>query len=328
MMASTAEVYNTEMPGGQYTNLYQQAQVLGLGSRWPEICRMYAEVNTLFGDIVKVTPSSKAVGDMALFLITNHLTVKDVLDTKRELSFPESVVDLMAGRMGQPPGGFPPEVQRRILRGQKPLAGRPGAELAPADFKAVSAELEKTIGRAPTRQEVLSYLLYPKVFTDFIAHNESYSDVSILPTDVFFYGHEPGQEVAIDIERGKTLIVKYLTVGDPHPDGRRTVFFELNGQPRSINVRDASLEPVEKHRVKADASDPLEVGSPMPGLVVTVEVSVGDVVPAGQKLLSLEAMKMETTIYAERAGKVAQLLVEPGTQVETNDLLVRFERVE
>jgi len=163
------------------------------------------------------------------------------------------------------------------------------------------------------------------VFTEFEAHQATYADVGILPTDVFFYGQEPGQEVAVEIERGKTLIVKFLTVGDPHPDGRRTVFFELNGQPRSINVRDLSLEPEEKLRVKADRSDPKQVGAPMPGLVVTVSVKLGDKVPAGQKLLSLEAMKMETTLYAEQAGKVVELLVKPGTQVDANDLMLRFE---
>jgi pyruvate carboxylase len=327
MIASTADVYVTEMPGGQYTNLYQQAHALGMGAQWPEICHMYADVNQLFGDIVKVTPSSKAVGDMALYLITNNLAITDVLDTKRELSYPESVVDLLSGRMGQPPGGFPPEVQRRILRGQEPLTDRPGADLAPIDFKAVTAELETAIGRPATRREVLSYILYPKVFTDYVAHTETYADVSVLPTNVFLYGLEPQQEVNIEIERGKTLIVKFLTVGDPHPDGRRTVFFELNGQPRSINVRDMSLEPDEKAHVQADSSDPLQVGSPMPGLVVTVAVRAGDVVPVGQKLLTLEAMKMETTIYAEHAGKVKELLVEPGSQVDTNDLLLRLEKV-
>ena len=222
---------------------------------------MYADVNQLFGDIVKVTPSSKAVGDMALFLITNDLTVADVLDTKRELAFPESVVDLVSGRMGQPPGGFPPKLQERVLRGQKPVQGRPGAKLPAVNFKAMTAELQEKIGREPSKQEVLSYLVYPKVFTDFAAHVETYSDVSVLPTDVFFYGQDPGQEIVIEIERGKTLIVKFLTVGDPHPDGRRTVFFELNGQPRSINVRDVALEPQEKQRVKADRADPLQIGA-------------------------------------------------------------------
>ncbi len=325
MMASTADVYLNEMPGGQYTNLFQQAHALGLGPRWPEICRMYADVNRLFGDIVKVTPSSKSVGDMALFLITNNLTTDDVLDSKRELAFPESVVDLIAGRMGQPPGGFPAKVQARILRGQPPVDGRPGAHLPPVDFKHVASELSKTIGTEATAQDVQSYLMYPKVFTEFVAQREKYSDLSVLPTDVFFYGLEPGQEVAITIDQGKTLIIKYLTVGDPHPDGRRTVFFDLNGQPRSINVRDLSLEPAEKTRVKASPDDPKQVGAPMPGLVVTVAVKVGDAVAKGQKLLSLEAMKMETTLYAEHEGKVAELLVAPGTQVDTNDLLLRLE---
>ncbi len=325
MMASTADVYINEIPGGQYTNLYEQAKAVGLASRWPDICRIYAEVNQLLGDIVKVTPSSKAVGDMALFLISNDLSVDDVLSSKRELAFPESIVDLVAGRMGQPPGGFPKNVRDRILRGQKPVEGRPGAKLPPADFQATAAELEQKIGRQPQRHEVLSYLIYPKVFLDFAAHQEKYADVSVLPTDVFFYGQQPGQEVAIEIERGKTLIVKFLTVGDPHPDGRRTVFFELNGQPRSINVRDAALEPQEKQHVKADRSDPMQIGAPMPGLVVTVSVKLGETVEPGQKLLSLEAMKMETTLYAEREGQVAELLVRPGTQVDANDLLIRLQ---
>jgi pyruvate carboxylase len=185
--------------------------------------------------------------------------------------------------------------------------------------------LAAKIGRPPTRHDVLSYLMYPKVFVEYSAHHDRYADVSVLPTDVFFYGQEPGQEVAIEIERGKTLIVKYLTVGDPHSDGRRTVFFELNGQPRSINVRDLSLEPEEQRRPKADKEDTKQIGAPMPGLVVNVAVKLGDKVALGQKLLSLEAMKMETTLYAERAGKVAELLVTSGTQVDTNDLLIRFE---
>jgi pyruvate carboxylase len=325
MMASTTDVYLNEIPGGQYTNLYQQATSLGLAAQWPEICRMYADVNKLFGDIVKVTPSSKAVGDMALFLITNNLTVSDVLDPKRELAYPESVVDLISGRMGQPPGGFPPEVQARILRGQPPLADRPGATMPPVDLKLVAKELAEAIGREPTPRDVMSYLMYPKVFVDFVKQQEKYSDLSVLPTNVFFYGQEPQQETAVEIEPGKTLIIKYLTMGEPHLDGSRTVFFDLNGQPRSTNVRDLSLEPEEKSRPKADRNDPAAIGAPMPGLVVTVAVKLGDKVAAGAKLLTLEAMKMETTLYAERDGKVTELLVTPGTQVDTNDLLLRLE---
>jgi len=325
MMASTTDVYLNEIPGGQYTNLYQQATSLGLAARWPEICRMYADVNKLVGDIVKVTPSSKAVGDMALFLITNNLTVADVLDPKRELAYPESVVDLISGRMGQPPGGFPSEVQARVLRGQPPLTDRPGATLPPVDLKLVAKELGEAIGREPSPRDVMSYLMYPKVFVDFVKQQEKYSDLSVLPTNVFFYGQEPAQETAVEIEPGKTLIIKYLTVGEPHLDGSRTVFFDLNGQPRSTNVRDLSLEPEEKSRPKADRNDPAAVGAPMPGLVVTVAVKLGDKVAAGAKLMTLEAMKMETTLYAEREGKVTELLVTPGTQVDTNDLLLRVE---
>lgn len=325
MMASTADVYYNEIPGGQYTNLFEQAKAVGLASKWPQICKAYGECNQLVGDIVKVTPSSKAIGDMALFLVSNNLTTTDVLEGKRELAFPESVVDLLSGKMGQPPGGFPKKVQERILRSEKPLTGRPGATMPPVDFQQVATELEPKIGRKPTAQDVQSYLMYPKVFLDFVKSQEEYADLSILPTNVFFYGQEPGQEMTVDLEPGKTLIIKYLATGDPHDDGRRTVFFELNGQPRSIDVFDKSLEGEIKTRTKANPSDASQVGAPMPGSVSTVAVRVGDIVAAGQKLFSLEAMKMETTIYAERDGKVVELLVSPGTQVDTGDLLLRLE---
>lgn len=324
MLASTADVYRDEMPGGQYTNLFQQAKAIGLAHRWRDICKMYADVNRLFGDIVKVTPSSKAVGDMALFLITGELTVDDVLNPNRDISFPESVVDLMSGRMGTPPGGFPADVQNRILRGAKPLADRPGAILPPADFAAASATVEKFMGRPPTAQDVLSYFMYPKVFADFVAREEKYADTSNVPTPIFFYGPDAGEEFAVDIEKGKTLVIKFLTVGDPHTDGRRTVFFELNGQSRTVTIEDRALESLIVRRPKAEAGDPNQVGAPMPGSVVTVAVQAGDAVAKGQKLLSLEAMKMETTIYAERDGKIAEVLVRPGVQIETGDLVVRF----
>jgi pyruvate carboxylase len=235
------------------------------------------------------------------------------------------VVDLISGRMGQPPGGFPPEVQAKILRGQPPLTDRPGANLPDADFGQAGAELAAKLGREPKRCEIVSYLMFPKVVAEFVQHQQDFSDTSILPTPLFFYGQLPGQEVAVDIEQGKTLIIKFLAVGDPHPDGRRTVFFELNGQPRNINVKDASLESVAATRPRADRTDPRQIGAPMPGMVATIALSAGDTVVAGQKLLTLEAMKMETTIYAERDGKVAEVLVRPGTQVDANDLLLRLE---
>jgi pyruvate carboxylase len=262
---------------------------------------------------------------MALFMVGNNLTPEDVLEGDRELAFPESVVEFFEGRLGQPPGGFPEKLQRRVLRGRHPLTGRPGASIPAADFDVKRTEVEQQIGRPVGDRELLSSLLYPRVFPEFAAHQARYSDTSVIPTPVFFYGMEPGEEAAVAIERGKTLIIKFQAVGDPHEDGRRTVFFELNGQPREVSVLDRSLAGKAVARPKAEPGNPLHVGAPMPGLVVRVLVGEGEEVAAGQKLLSLEAMKMETTLYAERAGTVAEVLAEPGTQVEAGDLLLRFE---
>ena len=322
-LPATADLYAHEMPGGQYTNLYEQARALGLAERWRDVCRAYAEVNRMLGDIVKVTPTSKAVGDMALFLVANNLSAEDVLEGDRELAFPASVVDLMAGRMGLPPGGFPEKIQQRILRGEQPLSGRPGASLPPADFNAKSAELEKALDRPPTQQDVISSLLYPKVFREFVAHQQLYSDTSCLPSPVFFYGQEPLEEAAVEIETGKTLMIKLQTVGEPNAEGRRHVFFELNGIPRSVMVTDRSLEPATRVE-KADPGNPKHVGSPMPGMVVTLAVQAGDPVKAGQKLFVIEAMKMQTTITAERDAKVAEVFVKAGSQVETDQLVLAF----
>ncbi len=324
-IAPSAEVYHHEMPGGQYTNLQQQAASLGLADRWHEVCRMYAEVNQMFGDIIKVTPTSKVVGDMALFMVANNLTPRDVIDGERELAFPESVVELFEGRLGQPPGGFPRKLQQRVLRGRKPLRGRPGATLLPADFALTRKQLERQIRRPVNDQELVTFLLYPRVFPEFAAHQTKYSDTGVLPTPVFFFGMQPGEETSVDIEKGKTLIIKFLTVGDPHPDGTRLVFFELNGQPREVLVQDRSLEGGGKAHPKAAAGDPRQVGAPMPGLIVSVTVAPGEEVSVGQKLFTLEAMKMETTVYADRAGRVAEVFVSPGTQVAAGDLLLRYD---
>lgn len=323
--ASSAEVYLHEMPGGQYTNLFQQAKSLGVGDRWHEVGKMYAAVNQMFGDIVKVTPTSKVVGDMALFMIANNLTPAEVQDPKREIAFPESVVEFFEGKLGQPPGGFPKELQTRILRGRKPLTDRPGATLPPADFAKARAELESKLGRSVTERDVVSYLLYPKVYLDFAKSDAMYSDLSVLPTTVFFHGMAKGTEVSVDIEPGKTLIIKYLTTGDATPDGKRRVYFELNGQPREVVVTDRSLGATAAVRPKAEAGNPKHVPAPMPGAVVAIAVAMGEEVAAGQKLATLEAMKMETTLYAERAGKIAEVLVRPGTQVEGGDLIIRLE---
>jgi pyruvate carboxylase len=321
-LPATSDLYRHEMPGGQYTNLFQQARALGLADRWTEVRRRYAEVNELLGDIVKVTPTSKSVGDMALFLVANGLTVEDALDENRELAFPESVIDLVSGRMGQPPGGFPKRVISRVLHGKEAVRGRPGASLPAIDFKQTAADMVRFLHREPTKQEVLSYVLYPKVFEDFARHQRDYSDTSGLSTPVFLCGPVPGEELSIDIEAGKTLIVKYLTTGDPRADGSRSVFFELNGQPRDVSVIDRSIQPEESKTRKADSNDPHHVGANMPGMVVTVAIQPGDPVAKGQKLLALEAMKMQTNLTAERDGVIDQVLVKPGTEVETGDLLL------
>jgi pyruvate carboxylase len=324
MLPATADLYQHEMPGGQYTNLFQQAKALGLADRWPQICRVYAEVNQLFGDIVKVTPSSKAVGDMALFMVANNLSAEEVLDEKRELTFPESVLDLIGGKMGQPPGGFPERVVKRIMRDKPIVQGRPGENMPLYDFNAAVDKVKNIVKREPTRRDVLSWVMYPKVFEEFIAHQQKYSDTSGLPTPVFLYGQQPGEEISLDIEPGKRLIMKFLTVGDPHPDGMRTVFFELNGQPRDVTVVDKSEERSAAVNVKADRDNPSHIGANMPGMVVKVEVKPGDAIIKGQLLLSLEAMKMTTNIHAEREGKVGQVLVRPGMQVSTGDLLLTY----
>ena len=227
--------------------------------------------------------------------------------------------------MGQTPGGFPELVKERVLKGEAPVEGRPGESMPPADFQAAADTIAPLLDQLPSQQEVASYLLYPQVYQDFAKHRTEYSDTSVLPTPEFFYGLEPGDEVAVDIERGKTLIVKFLAVGEPHDDGSRTVFFELNGQPREVKVLDRSLEPKGATRQKADPANPAHIASSMPGMVVTVAVSQGDAVTKGQKLVMLEAMKMQTTIAAEQDGKVAQILVQPGTQVDVGDLLMIVE---
>jgi pyruvate carboxylase len=324
-VAPNADVYRHEMPGGQYTNLHQQAIAVGLGDRWHDVCRTYADVNRMFGDIIKVTPTSKVVGDMALFMVSNNLTPDEVVEGDRELAFPASVVEFFEGKLGQPPGGFPERLQMRVLRGKTPLRERPGLHLPPADFEKIKQDLTAKWRRPAMDRDAVTHVLYPRVHAEFVAHQQAYSDTSLLPTPVFFFGLEPGEEISVDIEPGKTLIIKFQTVGDPHPDGKRSVFFELNGQPREVLVVDRSLGGGVATRPKAEAGNPLHVGTPMPGAVSVVAVAPGETVAKGQKLFTLEAMKMETTVYAERAGRVAEVLVKAGTQVDAGELLLRYE---
>jgi pyruvate carboxylase len=321
--AGASEVYVHGMPGGQYTNLKEQARALGIDdTRWPEVARTYAEVNDMFGDVIKVTPTSKVVGDMTLLMMTNGLTRADVLDPDTEIAFPESVVQLFRGDLGQPYGGFPPELQRKVLQGAAPRTRRPGLEMPPADLTRLRAEATVAAERAVTDRQFASYLMYPKVFTDYAADRRRYSDVAILPTAVFFYGMEPGQEIDVELERGKTLIVHYVTRSEPHEDGTRTVFFELNGQPRSVRVTDRSQTPKRPPQRKIEPGNPHHVGAPMPGTVATVSVTVGLRIKRGDVVVTIEAMKMEAAVRAEVDGEVAQVLVQPGAQIDAKDLLV------
>jgi pyruvate carboxylase len=322
--AGSARLYEHEIPGGQFTNLREQAAAMGLGHRWREVEKTYAEVNQLFGDIVKVTPSSKVVGDMTLFLLANEMKPDDLLQLEEhhDISLPNSVVEMFSGALGVPPGGWPKKLQKIILRGQVPLKGRPSASLAPIDWDTERAQLEKKIGHPVRRDAMLSYLLYPEVFLKYDKFRQTYSDVSVLPTPAFFYGLKPTEEITIDIESGKTIIVKFLTIGEAHPDGTRTLFFELNGQPREVTVRDRALRVVERSHPKVDPEDPGHVGAPTAGLVSSIAVQLNHPVERGAKLLTLEAMKMQSNIYAPITGRVTKLLVTPGQHVEAKDLLV------
>ncbi len=325
--SGTAEVYQHEMPGGQYTNLRQQAKSLGLEGRWHEIADTYAQVNQLFGDIVKVTPSSKVVGDLALYMVTNNLTAMDVLSPDRKLNFPRSVVEMMQGMLGFPEGGWPKVFQKIVLdsAGAKPIKGRPGAKMPKVDFEKTREELASKIKQEPRDVDVLSYLLYPQVFLDYEKHLKHYDNTSVIPTPAFFYGLQSGEEIAVEIEPGKTLIIRYLTTGEPREDGMRTIFFELNGQPREVNVPDRSLEGHLHKHPKADPEDPDHVAAPMPGKISTVAVSKGQAVKEGERLLSIEAMKMETAVYSPRKAKVKDVLVKPGSVVTAGDLLIVLE---
>jgi pyruvate carboxylase len=327
MKAGTAEVYQHEMPGGQYTNLRQQAKSLGLEDRWQDIASTYAQVNQLFGDIVKVTPSSKVVGDLALFMVTNGLSAMDILTPGKKLNFPRSVVEMMEGQLGHPDDGWPKVLQKIILdsAGAKAMKGRPGAKMPKVDFAAVKKDLAKKIGHEPTEQDVMSYLMYPQVFIDYDKHLKTYDNTSVVPTTAFWYPLQSGDEIAVEIEAGKTLIVKYLTTGEPRDDGMRTVFFELNGQPREVNVPDRSLEASLHKHPKADPDDPNHVAAPMPGKVSNVAVKKGQDVKSGERLLSIEAMKMETAVYCPRDAKVKDVLVSAGSTVAAGDLLVELE---
>lgn len=321
LKSGTAEVYHHEIPGGQYSNYKPQVAGLGLLDRWEECKEMYHQVNNLFGDIVKVTPSSKVVGDMAMFLVKNNLQPEDVFTKGDELTFPESVVGMFKGMIGQAYQGFPADLQKIILKGEEPITCRPGELLEPVDFEAKRAEIETKVGHAVDDKSLMSYILYPHVYPEFDKHRQEFSDTSVIPTPIFFYGLDPGQETSIEIEPGKTLIIKLNAIGKVHPDGTRHIFFELNGQQRQITVRDQSVQTDEAVREKADKGNPKHIGAPMPGKVLKLNIKPGDEVKAGDVLMVTEAMKMETNIKAKEDCKVAEVKFKEGDKVEKDDLL-------
>lgn len=320
-----SEVYLHEMPGGQFTNLKEQARSLGLETRWHEVAQAYHDVNLMFGDIVKVTPSSKVVGDMALMMVSQDLTVADVENPAKDIAFPDSVVSMLRGDLGQSPGGWPQALQKKALKGEKPITVRPGSLLKPANLKASRKEIEEKLERKLSEFEFASWLMYPKVFTDFAAAQETYGPVSVLPTPTYFYGMKSEDEIFVDIEKGKTLVVRCQAFGDVDEKGMVTVFFELNGQPRRVKVPDrAHGASAAKARRKAEPGNEAHIGAPMPGVVSALAVAAGQAVKAGDVLLSIEAMKMETALHAERDGVVAEVLVKAGDQIDAKDLLIAF----
>ena len=321
----SAEVYRHEMPGGQYTNLREQARALGLGARWPEVVRYYREVNDLLGDIVKVTPSSKVVGDLAIFLLTKGVEPKDMVNLEPGTAFPESVVDMLSGGLGQPKGGWPKAVQKVVLGDRKPYKGRPGARAEKVDLEATREDVKAITKRVECSDDDLyAYLMYPQVFKDLVKYVNEYGHARVLPTPAFFYGLKPGEEISVEIQEGKILIIKLIYVSEPDEEGLRTLTFELNGRARECVIADKSIKSEVKRRTKADSADKMQIGAPIPAMVSAVTATVGHKVKKGEKLIILEAMKMQTTVYALTDGVIDQVEVQAGDQVESKDLLVKL----
>lgn len=328
-VAPDAGVFRHQVPGGQFTNLKQQAEALGLFSRWREVMRAYREADGLLGELIKVTPSSKAVGDLALFMVQNDLTGASLIERAPDLNLPESVIGLLKGRLGRPPYGFPEDLQSAVLKGDQPLEDRPGAYLDPADFEALREEIRELavndpVQRTPDDRDVLSRILFPEVFREYVVHRANYGDTSVLDTPTFFYGLETGERVAVEIEPGKTLIIRLISVGEERADGTRSVVFELNGHAREVRVRDLGARVDAEVRPKADPNDWAEVGASMPGKIVQLLVQPGDTVYKGDQLLIAEAMKMETSVTSPRDAVVEDVLVRQGESVDAGDLLMRL----
>lgn len=325
MQAPASEVYLHEMPGGQFTNLKAQARSMGLEERWHEVAQMYADVNQMFGDIVKVTPSSKVVGDLALMMVSQGLTREQVEDANTDVSFPDSVIGMLKGDLGQPPNGFPKGIVKKALKGEKPNLERPGKHLDPVDIEAARADLATQLDRVIDDEDLNGYLMYPKVFTDYAARNAEYGPVRTLPTRTFFYGMEPSEEIEAEIDPGKTLVIRLQAVGETNEEGEVKVFFELNGQPRTVRVPNRLVSAATAKRPKAELGNPDHIGAPMPGVVASVGVTAGQKIAEGTLLLTIEAMKMETGIHADRDAVVKAVHVTPGGQIDAKDLLVELE---
>ena len=324
--SGTAEVYLHEMPGGQYTNLKEQANSMGLGHRWQEIAHTYADVNHLFGDIVKVTPSSKVVGDMTMLLVTQNLTTGDLLKgSAPSLDFPESVIDMLAGGLGQPDGGWPKEIQKIVLGDKVPVTVRPGELAPPCDLDETKEVVAEQLGRPATNDDLYSHLMYPQVFADFQQTLTDFDRLTVLPTPAFFYGLQIGEEVHVDIGPGKTLFVKLISIGEADSEGRRTLFYELNGMPREAVVVDKALGKAAVANIKGELGNAKHVTAPLPGMISEVAVKAGDEVEEGDKLVVIEAMKMLTTVSAPENGVVEEVLLGKGKAADTGDLLVRIE---
>jgi pyruvate carboxylase len=326
LKAGTAEVFKHEIPGGQYSNLRPQATALGLGDRFDEVKKMYAEVNTMFGNLVKVTPSSKVVGDMAIFMVTNNLTPEDVMTRGEEVSFPESVINFFKGDLGQPVGGFPKELQKIILKNKVPYTDRPNAHLEPINFveeyEAFKKKFQKGFTRAIEIEDFLSYTLYPKVFEAAHENYKNYGNLAMIPTKNFFYGMKLGEETLIELEPGKTIIVKLLSVGIPNDEGMRTVFFKVNGENRFVEVFDKSLNITKVENLKADAENANQIGAPLQGSLYKILVKKGQDVKENDPLFVIEAMKMETTVTAFKAGKIKSVTLKEGNMVKQDDLVI------
>lgn len=327
MNSPHSEIYVHEMPGGQYSNLQQQAKAVGLGMRWEEVKEMYSRVNMLFGDVVKVTPSSKIVGDMALFMVQNDLDEETVITRGETIDFPESVIEFFEGYIGQPHGGFPKELQQVVLKGREAITVRPGELLEPADFDEIKKTLFERLERPVTSQEVLAYALYPKVFEEYTLTNQQFGNVSVLDTLTFLYGMRLGEEIEVEIEKGKTLMIKMVSIGEPQKDGHRTIYFELNGQPREVNIQDMTVETDALARPKADMKNESHIAATMPGTVLKVVAEVGAKVKRGDHLIVTEAMKMETTVQAPFDGVVKEIHVAASEGISSGDLLIEMERV-